>query len=278
MQHRGVEVAKSQLPQIRSRAGAPLVQVGDHGAGVDRAELQMRRHPARAVVVGPIAVVAVVLESVVDELLPLPSRGSLARGQVEFDAGVGDVDRFGALAQLGRDRPSCADLAPDRAADRHPMSRHRPKNGVNTLYGSPSSLVTRPGETRYGDPVATSGTSPSAARTRSSRRRPYGAKSSETCTDGASISLTSAGIRSSGRPRVTSSRPSRSSRNWRSESHRNCIRRLPEDASKRGSSTKQASTSSLSAAARAAAGGRAVAGRGGTTTTRASAGQCFIGD
>src|SRR6201999_1587307 len=73
--------------------------------------------------------------------------------------------------------------------------------------------------------------------------------SSETCTDGASISLTSAGIRSSGRPRVTRSRPSRSSRNWRNESHRNCIRRLPEDASKRGSRTKHANTSSLSAAA-----------------------------
>jgi hypothetical protein len=51
--------------------------------------------------VGTIPVVGVVLESDVDELFPLPSRGSLARGQVEFGAGFGYVDRFGALAQLG---------------------------------------------------------------------------------------------------------------------------------------------------------------------------------
>src|ERR1700744_873846 len=61
-------------------------------------------------------------------------------------------------------------------------------------------------------------------------------------------------MRSSGRPRVTKSRPSRSSRNWRNESHRNCIRRRPEDASKRGSRTKHANTWSLSAAARSSGG------------------------
>jgi hypothetical protein len=52
-------------------------------------------------VVGTIPVVAVILESLVDELFPLSSRGSLARGQVEFDARVGYLDRCGALAQLG---------------------------------------------------------------------------------------------------------------------------------------------------------------------------------
>ena len=36
--------------------------------------------------------------------------------------------------------------------------------------------------TPYGEPVATSGTSPSASRTRSSRARPYGAWSLLTCT------------------------------------------------------------------------------------------------
>jgi hypothetical protein len=142
-----------------------------------------------------------------------------------------------------------ADLGPVRAGFRQPSSRHRPKNGVNTLYGSPLSLVTRPGDTKYGEPVATSGTSSSASRTRSSRRRPKGAKSSETCTDRASTSLAMAGIRSSGRPRDTSRRPSRLSRSSRSESHKNCILRSPDEASSRGSSTKQASTSSVLATA-----------------------------
>src|ERR1700744_224575 len=66
----------------------------------------MGRHSTRAVVVGPIPVVAIVLKSLADELFPLPSRGGLAREQVEFDAGVGYVDRLGAFAQLGRIDPA----------------------------------------------------------------------------------------------------------------------------------------------------------------------------
>ena len=39
---------------------------------------------------------------------------------------------------------------------RQPWSAHARLNGVNTAYGVPSALVTRPGATAYGDPVRTS--------------------------------------------------------------------------------------------------------------------------
>ena len=59
---------------------------------------------------------------------------------------------------------------------RQPWAAQALLYGVNTAYGVPSSLVTRPGATAYGDPVRTSSTSCSASAraTASSRRAPYG--------------------------------------------------------------------------------------------------------
>ena len=145
---------------------------------MDGAELQVRRHPADAVAVRTVAVVGVVGKPAAGELRPLPPRRLLACGQVEVDAGV---------RESGEPRPGTsagsiqrAEPGPDSAGDRQPCLRQASKYGVNTLYGVPSPLLTRPGDTRYGDPVATSSTSPSASRTCSSRRRPKGEKSPDT--------------------------------------------------------------------------------------------------
>ena len=95
---------------------------------------------------------------------PRPDRGSRPRPPVRPD-------------------PANAPSHPsDAAGARQPTSRHRAKNELKTLYGLPSGLVTRPGDTRYGEPVACSGMSPSASRTCASRRRPNGVKSADTNT------------------------------------------------------------------------------------------------
>ncbi len=59
------------------------------------------------------------------------------------------------------------------AGSAQPVLRHALLNGVNTLYGSPEPLVTVPGATAYGVPVATPSTeSGSASTTARSRARP----------------------------------------------------------------------------------------------------------
>lgn len=107
---------------------------------------------------------------------------------------------------------------------------------------------------------------PRASRTCSSRLRPNGVKSPETCTAEALISLAMPGIRFSGRPRVTKSLPSRSSRSCRNESHLNCSRRGPHDASSRGSSTNTRACRCRRPRHPARVTNPAAAGRGGTTT------------
>ncbi len=79
---------------------------------------------------------------------------------------------------------------------------------MNTLNGLPSSLVMRPGETVYGDPVnARSTFSPTC----SSRRRPYGPKSSLACTASAPTAFATFGTTVTGSPFTTSNRPSSAS-------------------------------------------------------------------
>ena len=88
---------------------------------------------------------------------------------------------------------------------RQPWSAHAREKGVNTLYGSPEPLRTRPGATAYGEPVRTS-SMPASARafsTSSSRREPVVA-----CTAFAARTT-----RRTGSPRTTDS----CVRRWRSE-------------------------------------------------------------
>ncbi len=82
--------------------------------------------------------------------------GVLAGGQFEVDTRVGDLDDTGTPSHIGRVDPASPSSVPDSAGPRQPCLRQASKNGVNTLYGVPSPLVTRPGDTRYGEPVATS--------------------------------------------------------------------------------------------------------------------------
>ena len=82
------------------------------------------------------------------------------------------------------------------------VDRQARENGVNTAYGRPSGLRTWPGGTAYGEPTRRIVTPRAASRTVtwSSRRRPYGAKSSATNTPSAPISAASAGTTSTGSP------------------------------------------------------------------------------
>ena len=121
VQHVGVEVSKSQLPQIRSRPGATQVETGDHGARMDGAELQVRRHPAGALQVGPVAVFVVACQSVVHERLPKLARRALTGYNIERGTGIRDPALFDpqrrwiepacGLGARFRRRPP-ADLAP----------------------------------------------------------------------------------------------------------------------------------------------------------------------
>ena len=223
-----VRARRHRSRETPARADTPRGPCGDRRGRrpcprVNGAELQVRRHSAGTVHVGPVAVLGVVVEGVVAKARPLSQGRLLARRDIDLNAGIGDLDRALEVcrsSQRGRGRARAAGA-------RHPTFATGRRTSVNTLYGLPSSLVTRPGETRYGEPAACSVISPSASRTCSSRLRPNGVKSSETNTADAPMSLAISGIRFSGRPRVTKSRPSRSSRSCRSESHMNCSRRRP---------------------------------------------------
>ena len=94
VEHRGVEVTEGELPQIGLCAGA-VAEVGRHGARVDSAELQVRRHPAGGVEVGAVSVVGVIVETVLHERFPLPPGRCFPGGWLQLDAGVGDVDSAG---------------------------------------------------------------------------------------------------------------------------------------------------------------------------------------
>ncbi len=119
IEHRGVEVAERELAQI-GRSARALAEVGGHRAWVDGAELQVRRHPAGAVEVGPVAVLVVVGESVPNKLLPLTPGCGFPGGQLQLDPGVGNGHAAGDLFGIyplrrfragGRRRPPAV-LAP----------------------------------------------------------------------------------------------------------------------------------------------------------------------
>jgi hypothetical protein len=88
-------------------------------------------------------------------------------------------------------------------------SRQARENGVNTRYGAPSWVRTRPGPTAYGEPVGTQSIprSVSLPRTASSRRTPYGVVSALTWTEPAPTSQTKAATVAAGSPTRTVSRP-----------------------------------------------------------------------
>ena len=143
VEHCGVEVAEGQFAQVGLGARA-LAEVGRHGARMDGAELQMRRHPAGGGQVRPVAVLGVVLESLLRERLPLTPGRALACGQLQFDSEVGDVHPAGNVLRIdplcgfraGRRRRPPAVLAP-RGVERgehlvrcavvlgHPSRRHQ---------------------------------------------------------------------------------------------------------------------------------------------------------
>ena len=77
-----------------------LAEVGRHGARMDGAELQMRRHPAGGGQVRPVAVLGVVLESLLRERFPLTPGRALARGQLQLDSEVGDVHPAGNVLRI----------------------------------------------------------------------------------------------------------------------------------------------------------------------------------
>jgi hypothetical protein len=90
VKHRGVEVAERQLAQIGLRPAA-ATQIVRHRAGMDGAELQVRRHPAGDVEIGPVAVLGVTGEVVGDELPPVLDGGTFTRGEVKRGRAVRDV-------------------------------------------------------------------------------------------------------------------------------------------------------------------------------------------
>ena len=137
--HRGVEVAEGQLPQVRLRSGA-AVQFGGHGARVYGAELQVRRHPAGGLEIGPVAVLGVPVQPAVDEFRPLRACGLFAGCELEICARVRDLH----WSASWPGRSSAPSIRPRRPAA---ATRAAPgaENGVNTPYGVPSPLVTPPG-------------------------------------------------------------------------------------------------------------------------------------
>jgi len=72
VQNRGVELAPGQLSRVGAVGAA---EVGQHGPGMDRPELEVRRHPRGVVEVRPVPVVRVGLEVMLAEACPgLPRR------------------------------------------------------------------------------------------------------------------------------------------------------------------------------------------------------------
>ncbi len=94
VEHRGIEVAKCQLTQISGMTAVPRVEVCGHGAWVDRAELQVCGHLAGSAEIGPVAVLRIVLEVVLDELSPLVQRRALT-GSAGLYTWVGCLYRLG---------------------------------------------------------------------------------------------------------------------------------------------------------------------------------------
>ena len=76
-------------PTPRRYARGPVPhgrQVGDQGARVDGAELQMRRHPAGSLLVGTVAVVGVVGEAGIDEFGPPARAPRVPLASISIDA------------------------------------------------------------------------------------------------------------------------------------------------------------------------------------------------